>query len=392
MSGRKKNPMYLPMRRTISRSDYEEWTGAGRGTTTADYEESDVEDEKQGFLARFISRFRSEPEPEYEEPDTYEDESVLMGVLDYEEPEYAPAPRGEFDPETGAIWGSQEDEDGFVRISMPAARTVRVPGEDPYVVARGGETESVWEKITPTPTVSRSRVSSKPGDTWEVMGPPQAFMESISGAVTAEDIKMLAEEADEDLGTVTVGEIASSLKDVEEAEVDSEAREYEARKAKSRVRMAVQVEDLEREADPTLAWTQPPKPGQYGSGVTALKAKLAELRGDSLPFENPRLTTRERRALPLKAFGLPSQRKYPMMTISPSGAPVWSKGHAAEAKARASEEYEDGRISGRQYKKIVNKANKVIAGFVDRRARALPNPSIESVMRDLPRRRGGRGR
>lgn len=61
-----------------------------------------------------------------------------------------------------------------------------------------------------------------------------------------------------------------------------------------------------------------------------------------------KLTTARRKKLPKKTFGLPGSRKYPMPDRS----------HAANAKARAKQQLNKGRISKATYSKIVSKANK----------------------------------
>lgn len=64
----------------------------------------------------------------------------------------------------------------------------------------------------------------------------------------------------------------------------------------------------------------------------------------------PGLTTRKRKLLKLSEFGLPSQRKYPMP----------DKAHAANAKARATQQAKAGNLSGSQRASIDAKANKVL--------------------------------
>lgn len=64
------------------------------------------------------------------------------------------------------------------------------------------------------------------------------------------------------------------------------------------------------------------------------------------------LTTRARKALPAKAFGLPKERKYPMP----------DKSHARNAKARASEMYNKGQLSGSQKSQIDRKADRKLRG------------------------------
>lgn len=62
------------------------------------------------------------------------------------------------------------------------------------------------------------------------------------------------------------------------------------------------------------------------------------------------LSTRQRNAMGPMSFGLPKSRAYPMP----------DKAHAANAKARASEEYNKGKLSGSQKSQIDAKANKVL--------------------------------
>lgn len=60
------------------------------------------------------------------------------------------------------------------------------------------------------------------------------------------------------------------------------------------------------------------------------------------------ITTRRRKALPKSQFALPGQRKYPIDT----------RARAANAKARASAEYNAGRISKATRDRIFARANK----------------------------------
>lgn len=59
------------------------------------------------------------------------------------------------------------------------------------------------------------------------------------------------------------------------------------------------------------------------------------------------LTAGARKAIPSSQFGLPGERKYPMPDAS----------HAANAKARASQEYNAGGLSGSQKAQIDAKAD-----------------------------------
>lgn len=58
--------------------------------------------------------------------------------------------------------------------------------------------------------------------------------------------------------------------------------------------------------------------------------------------------TRDR--LPNSTFGLPKKRKYPMP----------DKSHARDAKARASEMFNKGKLSYKQVYKIDSKANRIL--------------------------------
>ncbi len=61
-----------------------------------------------------------------------------------------------------------------------------------------------------------------------------------------------------------------------------------------------------------------------------------------------KLTSKARNALPSSEFALPKERKYP----------VENKSHAANAKARAQQQFNKGNISKAELSKIDAKANK----------------------------------
>jgi hypothetical protein len=65
-----------------------------------------------------------------------------------------------------------------------------------------------------------------------------------------------------------------------------------------------------------------------------------------------KLTSKGRNKIPSQKFGLPKERKYPMEDQS----------HAANAKARASEEYSAGHLSKAQEEQIDRKANRKLHG------------------------------
>ena len=64
----------------------------------------------------------------------------------------------------------------------------------------------------------------------------------------------------------------------------------------------------------------------------------------------PKLTTKSRKALPAAKFAEPAKRAYP----------IENKSHAANAKARASQQEKKGNISKSTEEKIDAKANKVL--------------------------------
>lgn len=63
-----------------------------------------------------------------------------------------------------------------------------------------------------------------------------------------------------------------------------------------------------------------------------------------------KLTTQTRNSLTKNTFGLPSERKYPMP----------DKSHAANAKARATQQVSAGNLSPSSKAKIDAKANKIL--------------------------------
>jgi len=63
-----------------------------------------------------------------------------------------------------------------------------------------------------------------------------------------------------------------------------------------------------------------------------------------------KLTARRRNKLKKSQFGLPGSRKYPMP----------DRAHAANAKARATQQFKKGRISKSTKNKIHAKANRVL--------------------------------
>ena len=63
-----------------------------------------------------------------------------------------------------------------------------------------------------------------------------------------------------------------------------------------------------------------------------------------------KLTAAARKTIPKSEFGLPGSRKYPM----PDGS------HAANAKARATQQVKKGRLSAASAARIRSKANRIL--------------------------------
>jgi hypothetical protein len=63
-----------------------------------------------------------------------------------------------------------------------------------------------------------------------------------------------------------------------------------------------------------------------------------------------KLTAKERKSVPSSEFGLPGSRKYP----------VNDRAHAANAKARATQQVKNGKLSASSAAKIRAKANRLL--------------------------------
>lgn len=63
-----------------------------------------------------------------------------------------------------------------------------------------------------------------------------------------------------------------------------------------------------------------------------------------------KLTTERRKKIPKSEFGIPSERKYPMP----------DRAHASNAKARAQQEFNKGKLSKSSLSRIDAKANKIL--------------------------------
>lgn len=63
-----------------------------------------------------------------------------------------------------------------------------------------------------------------------------------------------------------------------------------------------------------------------------------------------KLSAAQRKKMPKSKFGMPGSKKYPMPDRS----------HAANAKARASQQYKKGNLSASEKAKIFAKANRIL--------------------------------
>ncbi len=73
------------------------------------------------------------------------------------------------------------------------------------------------------------------------------------------------------------------------------------------------------------------------------------------------LTTKQRNSLPASAFGLQSERTYPLYKPMADGSIAPSATHARAAKARAEQELDKGKLTRQQYNTVVRRAEAVQA-------------------------------
>ena len=86
------------------------------------------------------------------------------------------------------------------------------------------------------------------------------------------------------------------------------------------------------------------------------------------------LTTKRRDALPASKFGEPKERKYPMPDRS----------HAANAKARASQQEAKGNISESTKAKIDAKADRVLGEKSERNANRTADRAVARISKPSP--------
>lgn len=87
-----------------------------------------------------------------------------------------------------------------------------------------------------------------------------------------------------------------------------------------------------------------------------------------------KLTEKAKKTIPDSQFGEPGARKYPMPDAS----------HAANAKARATQQLKKGNLSGAQKSKIDAKANKVLG--------KKKQPNVAKVAQNIKKKLSDRGK
>lgn len=74
-----------------------------------------------------------------------------------------------------------------------------------------------------------------------------------------------------------------------------------------------------------------------------------------------KLTARARKRIPKSEFGLPSKAKKGPRGGAPKGAfPMPDKAHASNAKARAKQMLDEGKLNQNAFNMIVRKANRIL--------------------------------
>lgn len=92
------------------------------------------------------------------------------------------------------------------------------------------------------------------------------------------------------------------------------------------------------------------------------------------------LSTTARNRLPDNAFGLPKQRKYPLYRLV-NGKLVPDGSHAANAKARARQQFDRGNLTRAQYNRIVAKADRVLEQCSARGGSRSENATLRGAIR-----------
>jgi len=91
-----------------------------------------------------------------------------------------------------------------------------------------------------------------------------------------------------------------------------------------------------------------------------------------------KLTTKKRKAIPKKEFGLPEQRSYPMP----------DKSHAKNAKARAAQMFKAGKLTRGEMDKIVKKANNILGASTPTAAKKKGLETAKTMAKKNPPPKG----
>lgn len=85
-----------------------------------------------------------------------------------------------------------------------------------------------------------------------------------------------------------------------------------------------------------------------------------------------KLTTKSRKKMKASTFGMPKERKYPMPDRS----------HAANAKARASQQVKKGNLSPSEKAKIDRKADKILYGG-KKKSKSSGDDNVTNYMKSM---------
>lgn len=94
--------------------------------------------------------------------------------------------------------------------------------------------------------------------------------------------------------------------------------------------------------------------------------------------KSPKMNAKRRKSLPKSDFGLPGEKKYPVDT----------RGRAANAKARATQQYDKGNLSKEEKDKIDRKADQVLYGKSSRKKGKMKKSykSVDEMRKDAKKK------
>ena len=73
-----------------------------------------------------------------------------------------------------------------------------------------------------------------------------------------------------------------------------------------------------------------------------------------------KLTAKQRAKLPAREFGLPEKARTTEAKKESGNYPMPAREHAASAKQRASQQYDDGNLTKKEFDRINRKADKIL--------------------------------